>query len=178
MRKSIFFAFLAICSFFSHSFAQSHGARIMILNGGDVNFFFNSLDKYDNGITYSNWTLLAIHYGDTTAANTNWQLQIKANSSILLPSNAPDPDLPLSVIQIWVQDGGGATPLAAYNQAPIGSPVALSDSDQQLISNAPQGTTNDNRLYLSYKCDVSGLGFSPLPNFYYVDLVLTLSPQP
>jgi hypothetical protein len=177
--------FLIFCKFV---FSQNTTSRLRIESGGSIYFYFNSLDQYKNGITYNNWTKVSVYFVDTTAAGATsaalWILKVKANSNQI---NSDEGDithfLPLNTIELEAtytsSTGGTATPAAM--------PFALSDTDQPLFTDGSQTKSplKPTIVNITYHCGKSItvpnnllVPTTRFPDYYYVDIILTLEPQP
>jgi len=158
---------------------QNTTSRLTINSGSHIDFYVNTFDKYQNGITYNNWTTASVYFIDTTDAGVQtgltWKLDVRALNTGISGTLGT---LPLNTIELVATSGGG--PIANY------SPVfALSDTDNSLVTN---GTQTDiltpvlTTVLITYHCgksltvpDNSLLG--SIPDYYAVDIVLTLGPE-
>ena len=159
---------------------NSTTSRLTIQSGGSVNFYINSFDKYQNGITYTNWTTVTVYFIDTldidgSQTALTWKLDVKAMDVNI---DGTLSNLPLNTIEIVATDGGG--PAATY------SPVfALSSIDNSLVTAGTQTNLAVPVLTIvniTYHCgksltvpDNSLLG--KIPDHYTVDLLFTLGPE-
>lgn len=84
------FRWLIVVLFFSfhqsNLFAQcpplSNGCvRITIYGGGDVEFIFNSINDYNNGITLNNWSLIGIGITEPAANYNGWTVSVSAQDA-------------------------------------------------------------------------------------------------
>jgi len=178
------YAFITIIVFFSIIvFGQNVTSRLRIEAGGNVYFHFNSLEKYNNGIVYSDWTKLKVYFLDTlnngTQNNsTKWQLSVNATRDGIYGDSGVNPALDLSTIEFTsVGTDAGAT----YN-----NPTVLSDLKTILVRDGSQtvdisaGTSGFADVLVSYHCGTTAGNklLGKPPDYYYVDIVFTLEEQP
>jgi len=156
---------------FAQPGANPYTARIVISRGGFVDFVFNSVEKYQTGITYNDYTYIDICFHDPDnpgVGGTKWQLEVEtATAGVnLIGASA----IPLSVIELELN--GTAT--ATYP----GGAVVLTSAAQLIATNGIQGDESDNKIRITYRCGVTNslLGYPPAYNT--VDLIFTLSEQP
>ena len=155
---------------------QQTTARLTINSGGSVNFYVNTFDKYQNGITYNNWTTVTVYFIDTLAGaiptGMLWKLDVKAMAGNISGTLG---NLNLNTIELVATHGGG--PAATF------SPVfALSAIDQSLVTAGAQTNVAVpvlTTVNITYHCgksitvaDNSLLG--KMPDYYAVDIQLTL----
>jgi len=62
--------------------SQNITSRLSLQSGGNIYFVFNSIEKYNNGISYTDWTKVKVYFIDTTNTGsqnpTKWKLSVKA----------------------------------------------------------------------------------------------------
>jgi hypothetical protein len=146
----------------------SPSGRLVIKQGANLDFIFNSLKRYANGITYDRWTTLDVIY-DSDGGGTTWRLSIKANNATIDGDGGNT--LNLNVLEITTLDGGGINNLGAFVQPKI----TLTDLDQDLVmGNPPDGGAGDNLVDLTYECGVTNSVLGEMSDYYVVDLVITL----
>jgi hypothetical protein len=155
--------------------AQNTHSRILVENGGNVQFNINSLTKYTEGQELNYWTRLAISFTDTTdlgvATTATWKLQIKANTSIMTGDYGNDLDLDFLVVN--VDDAGGSNELGSFI---IPGETTLTSDFQTLIEGAPQGDFSDNIIFISYKLGTGADALLGNPSdYYFVDIIFELS---
>lgn len=141
---------------------------IVVLANGSVSFRFFSQSTYQNGITLTEWTELAIKY-DSDGGGTNWRLAVRATTPNF--EGADGHSMDLDVLEITAVDGGGNNNLGALVQPTF----ALSGIDQDLVINGPDGTDlDDNLVNITYECGVTNSVIEFMPDYYTVDLEITL----
>lgn len=173
--KKIYTILLLIFFSVKLSFAQPgpnpYTARLTVVKGNYVDFNFNSLKKYQDGITFTNWTRFIICFHDPDNPASTWQLDFHANSPNIVGETGVN--LNLNVLELEASDGGGnlsATyhgPLELTNVAPY--PI--------LVSNGQQGDERDNIVDITYKCGVTNKLLGERPDHYSVDIIFTLSAE-
>lgn len=142
---------------------------IVILSGGSVIFNFNNLSKYQNGSTLTEWTRLAIKY-DSDGGGTNWRLATRSTTPNFNGDSGALMDL--DVLEITPIDGVGNNNLGAFLQPKI----TLTGLDQDLVTGGPPDGTalDDNLVNLTYECGVTNSVIDFIPDFYTIDLEITL----
>ena len=167
--KKVFFVLLFSLTWFI-SFNQNTTSRLAIESGGSVNFYFNSFQKYVNGVTYSDWTKLRIYYNDTTNAGgvgtfPTWKLDVKALSPTI--DGDAGNSLDLNTIELEATGDPGATGVQA-----------LSNIDVSLITGGAITDPGTSIIFITYNCGKSILAPNALlgknPDYYVVDIVFTL----
>jgi len=169
MKKLLIFITFTIFGIFVYS--QNTTSRLTIESGGSLNFYFNSLQKYQNGIEYTDWTKLRIYYNDTTDAgnvgiNPTWKLDVKA----LNPTFNGDAGniLNLNTLELEATGIAGVTGIQA-----------LSNSDISLITGGAITDPGTVSIFITYYCGQNKTGsnnnlLGKKPDYYYVDVVFTL----
>jgi len=158
MKKLIvvFFVFFNICLF-----AQ---ARLNISSGSSVNFYFNSYQKYVNGISLTDFTTLSIDYKDTTVLNTfpHWRLDCKA----LTPTINGDAGniLNLNYIELQATGAGTSTNIQFLNNID----VTLLNQAVETAAGSPA------TVFISYYCGVTNSLLGKNGDYYVVDILFTL----
>ena len=172
MKKIILFQFLILIQL--SSFSQNTTSRLRIVSGGSLYFNFNSLSKYENGLTFTDWTRATVYFIDTTNLGVQtalqWRLDVKATTATINGDGGNT--LPLNTIEI---ESSGIN--ATYN-----GPFAISDADDiHLVENGIQTDPGTTVVNITYHCGKSLtipnnlLGITP--DYYFVDLLLTLQPE-
>ena len=152
----------------------SQTSRLTITSGNSVYFPFNSLTKMNNGISYINWTRVTVFYSRLPGPGpVIWRLEVVPNSANF--DGDAGNTLTLDHVEIEATDGGGN--LSATNYF---GPLGLdSPSPIIIVSGGPEGDATDNIIDLSYYCGTNArnrvVGSSP--DYYYLDLILTLRPD-
>jgi len=157
---------------------QNISLRLRVVSGGNVSYIFNSLKKYEAGITYEDWTRLQIFFNDTTdvgdpGPSTGWELKIKATTSGIM-SDGGNPNLDTELIEIRpkITAGGNSTNVNLTN-------INLTNGFQTIV----EGDGNQiilEEVFISYDCGVNPFYkiLNNPPDFYYVDLEFKISARP
>lgn len=159
--------------------SQNITSRLSLQSGGNVYFSFNSLEKYNNGISYNDWTKVKVYFVDTTNLgvqnSTKWKLSVRSTRDKIYGDGGND--LPLSTIEFTTNSNDGGV---VYN-----NPTILQDINTILISNGSQtvdvvaGTSWLTDVFISYHCgtNVANKLLGKPPDYYTVDLVFTLEAE-
>lgn len=170
---NILFLFLITVPVIAQPPLPAPSGSIVILSGGNVVFNFNNISKYQSGYTLTEWTKLAIKY-DSDGGGTHWRLTVRATTPNFEGDGGGVMDL--NVLEITPVDGVGNNPLGAFIQPKI----ELTAIDQDLVVSAPpfftpDGTAlDDNLVNLTYECGVTNSVIDFVPDYYSVDLEITL----
>jgi len=178
-RKTIVsWLFLLLLFFFSsiHSYAQDY-AYVRKITGLNPVFYFNTLNRYFNGITLDSWTKLRLELNESTAGHSKWELSVMA-SAATIESDGLAPDLDLASVQI----------IAAIDGVPVNTVIDNNNSPLVLSNNAGpngygdillSGTGVSNIIIditLTYDCGTE-IGYEMIgkqEDFYYVELIFRL----
>ncbi len=158
---------IVLCFFFTEPmFSQ---ARLNISSGSSVNFYFNSLQKYQNGISYNDFTKLNVQYRDTTAANTypHWRIDVKALTTKIIGDMGNDLDL--DVLELSAT--GPAPGISSGRQV-------LQTTESTLFSGANEtiigGSLSSETVSVSYFCGTNVSLIGEKEDYYVVDILFTL----
>lgn len=169
-RLLYIFCFALLVFFNQKSEAQNPYSHILVESGGYVQMNFNSLKKYNEGVSFENWTRLAITFTDTDDASAEWKLEFKANT-INIDGDYGN-TLPLESIEVQVYDAGGNNNLGSF----VRSTAQDLDSNYiTLVEGAPQGNFSDNKLFISYRIGLDTPLLGQPPDYYFVDVEFKLS---
>lgn len=143
--------------------------RLVLRQGGNIVFNFNSLKRYKDGITYNRWTTFDIKY-DSDGGGTSWKLSLKANAANF--DGDMGATLDLDKLEITALDGGGINDLTAFCLPTI----TLTNLDQDLVAGGPPDglAAGDNLIDLTYECGVTNKVIGEISDYYVVDLEITL----
>ncbi|MFW5757537.1 MAG: hypothetical protein ACOCYO_02540 [Bacteroidota bacterium] len=169
-RSLSVFCFACLVLLNQKSEAQNPYSHILVESGGYVQMNFNSLEKYKEGISFENWTRIAITFTDDTDDEAEWKLEFKANSTRL--NGDYGNTLPLETIEVQVYDAGGENDLGAFVEP---NAQNLENNYITLVSGAPQGDFSDNKLYISYRIGLDSPLLGEIPDYYFVDVEFKLS---
>jgi len=177
------FFVLILGFFFSFETFGQDFARVTTLSGSNPTFIFNSISKYNGGITLNNWTRLKLEMD--ASSHTSWALHVNSQTSNI-QSEGGIAFLSLSTFEIRANiesenetaNGGtlvdNSPVILVYDGVGYGSPL-LSGTF------TGDGTTNlEVILTISYDCGTTGANklLGKAPEYYFVDLVFTLTSTP
>lgn len=157
---------------------QNISLRLRVVSGGNVSYIFNSLKKYEAGITYEDWTRLQIFFNDTTdvggpGPSTGWELRVKATTSGIM-SDGGNPNLITKSIGIRpkISPGGNSASVELTD-------INLTDGFQTIVEGVGKQNIKE-EVFISYDCGVNPLYkiLNNPPDFYYVDLEFKISARP
>ena len=172
MKKYVFLFLMIMMGYQASSFAQAVDDRAVIpvavtlnsilrLNvksGGNIEFNFNTLDQYENGITNSQ----AYDTKISVASSVNWQLKMGAEDAQLISTDTigASGSLPLDYI------GYEVTSTAGSNSTFGGKTTLKQITDNEyIITNDGTGTgnagdVNQNEFTINWECATADGGIS------------------
>lgn len=148
---------------FAPNLVKAQIARLIVQKGTTVNFIFDTLKEYSDGIAYSNWTKVGVYYNDE-GSGLSWKMNFKALTSSINGSDSNT--LNLNTIRVTASNGGPNSALNYYGN------VFLTDSYTVLVSGGPEGSILDNVVNLSYDVGVINKVMNAKPDYYSVDIVI------
>lgn len=166
---------LTMCGFNAQSQAWN-SARLSVISGGNIEFYFNSLDKYENGVTYTNGTTLGISINDEApgSALASWTLDFTSNAGQTEFTGEGGNTLDLDRLELTPSNNLG---LAA---ATFSGTLPLSTATQTLVSTAlPALLTTDwttHQVNITYDMGTTTSLIEENPGFYTVEIEFTLEP--
>jgi hypothetical protein len=174
IRKILFFIIFYIsCIQFVYSQFFLSG-KINILNGTQIVFNFNMLNKIENGITLNDWTQLAIAYTDSTAIGGDgkkWELMVRTDDSYLLSEYGSITTFSPGFILMTTTYIGDGTVSVVSDQP-------LSTSDTYIARQTDNATIDVNgTVIITFKCGTSGELMNFESNYFTTDLIFTLKEQ-
>ncbi len=142
--------------------------RIGVVNGGNIEFVFNDIDDYKNGIGNAN-SATGLGFYDShiqIASSTNWELHLGAEDATFFGTDDPGRTLTLNNVGFQVTFNAGAFSVASTNYAlGAGYPSAVAAvnaliqftgtaADRLFLNGAINngGDINDNNFYLHWHC--------------------------
>jgi len=172
MPKYIFivFLFFQISLLYGQPGGNPYTARMTIVRGGYLEFAFNSMEKYENGIVFNNYTEIAICFSDPDnpgATGTEWKLEFEANTSGANFDGTSS--LPLSSLQLNFT----GIAIATYP----GAAIPLSNAPSIAISDGKQGTEAVNVVYITYECGTETPLIGTTSGRNSIDIIFTLSAE-
>ena len=159
--------------------AQDNVARLTTIIGSHIEFNFNSLDKYNTGITVTNGTTIGITMSEIApAVLTGWHLDFQTWMGQPTIDGAVGNTLPLNTIQIEATDANGNLAAAVFNglQDLAVSPgnTLMSTTD---LAHRP-ADANTHQINLSYECGIAnGSLLGQSSDYYTVEVEVILIPD-
>ena len=191
MKKRKVILVLFFLFFSAISYAQS--VRIYVLGGGNIDFIFNSMSSYTNGITYQDWTVIGMTITDPTATYTTWDLKVEAqdpDADGFITGSNPINKIPFSTIELSAKVTAGCVKCKVIFPGPSpfnlalpapGAGVALVDGSKLGMPEFPPYLNfATDEIAVSYYCGTTAannlLGKAP---DYYTDIIqFTLTMYP
>lgn len=167
----VFLAFI-LATMLMHLQGQNNvTSRIRVLRGANLSFIFNTFSRFDNGVTYSEFTELRLYFNDTIdggAANPSgagWQLTMRA----LQPNIEGDMStatIPLATIRATIHYDGNDY-----------GPFDLSTLETKILEDTDLVNVNKT-IFISYDCGTQPATnlINKVPDTYVVDIDFTLKP--
>lgn len=167
--------------------------RMTILNGGNIEFVFNTIDQYKNGITGAAGAAAPMYQTDfTVASSTRWNLTYGAEDGTFIGTDDPTNTLDLDNVGFGITSTGllpmelaglGTTlgaanysaqvPAAADVAALVAYPVLLLQDNGDPVANA--GDAADNAFTIVWRCGTTEVGSVVSMN---ADALITQDPSP
>lgn len=171
--------------------------RMTIINGGNIEFVFNTIDDYENGLSGA-----AGNPGDnfyitdfTVASSTRWELTYGSEQATFIGTDDPSNTLALDNVGYTLAATGTHSFDAAFNTDPTAElwsaptlggtvvtglivyPQILITDNQQAVANAGAGT--ENAFQMVWRCGTEEADATATPSMNAVDLLnQTTSPYP
>ncbi len=148
--------------------------RMTVTNGGNVEFVFNTIDQYKNGLSAATATTGEFYETDfTVASSTRWKLTYGAETSTFIGTDNPANQLALDNVGFELTESGahnfdatavkgtdaaelfsaptlGGAEVAALEAYPV---VLIEDNDQDgVVAGANAGDASDNTFKMSWRC--------------------------
>ena len=145
--------------------------RISIKKGNSISFYFNSLEKYTNGIEYTDFTIIAVafsEYDNTPVPDSTWQIQIKA---LTVLEGSGTNTIALDRLRVFTSNGGSTTP--TFSSAIPGNTAGwfeLTGVFQDIVRDGPEGDFTQNLVNISWDCGVANSVMSQNADYYTVDI--------
>lgn len=154
--------------------------RLEVNRGGNVEFIFNNSNDFSDGIVYTNWSELLIHFNDTVTGGTGntstngWILQVEAfEDKIYSVFNNGSLDLDILRFSTEYNNGTSGTNVMTDVQLDETQPVTIAT----WISGDPVVDISEN-IFITYKIketySASTLLSSKPRGYYTVELLFTL----
>jgi hypothetical protein len=166
----VFFFFLLTLPLFCQEGTAT--PRLRVVRGARLDFIFNSLVKYNNGVTYTDFTQLNIYYNDTVGAGVptpgaGWELTVRALQPEIVG------DITSTVIEL-----GSIVLNVKIDGVEPGNEYSLTTAPLVIASGNDPDIVDVNKVILiSYMCgtiesSVNMMGLPP--DYYFVDIEFNL----
>lgn len=175
--KRIFLICLVLLG--SRGFSQDNVARLTTIIGSHIEFNFNTLDDYNNGIRIENGTTLGITMSELApAVLTGWHIDVQAFMGAVTIDGSGGNTLPLNTIQIEATDANGNLATATFtglqDLAIAPGATLMSTVDPLHIPADP----NTHQINLSYECGIAnGSLLGQVADYYTVEVEIILIPD-
>ena len=174
-----FLLFLCLYAFHLDGVAQDNSARLTTLIGSHIEFNFNSIDKYRNGIRVQDGTTLGISMTDLTGGTlTGWHIDMQSFLSQPTIDGGGGNSLPLNVIQVEATDANGNLGTASFNGL---QDLSISPGNELMNTNDPAhipANSNTHQINLSYECGIAnGSLLGSTADYYTIEVEIILIPD-
>lgn len=180
MRKSLIIALLYLIFGKTNQFyTQDNTARLTTLIGSHIEFNFNSIDKYRNGIRITDGTTLGISMEDLSGGTLiGWHLDFQSFLSQPTIDGGGGNSLPLSVIQIEATDASGNLASATFNGL---QDLTIAPGNELMNTVDPAhipANANTHQVNLSYECGIAnGSLLGSTADYYTIEVEVILIPD-
>jgi hypothetical protein len=149
--------------------------NLKVLSGGNVSYIFNSLGKYESGISYEDWTRFQIYYNDTTefggvGTSVGWDLQVRAiTSGIVSDGGNPELDTETITIRPNISSCSGCVGSTNVSLTNVFQTIVIGDGNLSILE----------EVSISYDCGVDPAHkvLNKPPDYYNVDLEFRVFPR-
>lgn len=159
--------------------AQDNYARLTVLIGSHIEFNFNTLDKYNNGIQIVDGTTLGIAIGEIApAVMSGWHVDVQTFLGAADLTGSTGATLPSETIQIEATDANGNLGTAVFTglqDLSVAGATLVSTTD---LSHVP-ADPNTHQINITYEC-----GMTPTNNllgstadYYTIEVEFVLIPD-
>ena len=174
---------ILLCCLFSSNEAEAqpwNTARLSVIEGGTVEFNFNSFNEYENGITSTNGTVLGITIANLAAGSAlaSWTLDFATDLGATDFTGPGTNTLDLSTIQLTASENFGF----AGETVTFSGPLALTAASQTLVSTSDTDLLNidwtTHQVNITYDCGTTAGNnlLEETPGYYTVEIEFTLEP--
>lgn len=181
MLNSSLFLVILLC-FTLHTFeavGQDNTARLTTLIGSHIEFNFNSIDKYRNGIRITDGTTLGISMEDLSGGTLiGWHLDVQSFLSQPTLDGGGGNSLPLNIIQIEATDASGNLGTANFNGL---QDLSIAPGNELMNTTDPihiPANANTHQVNLSYECGIAnGSLLGSTADYYTIEIEVILIPD-
>ncbi len=173
------FLILFISFYCALGFTQDNSARLTTIIGSRIEFNFNTLDNYNNGIRITNGTTLGISMSEIApAVLTGWHVDVQAFSGQVALDGSGSNTLPLNSIQIEATDANGNLATALFNGL---QDLAVAPGNTLMSTIDPAhipADANTHQINISYECGMAnGNLLGQVSDYYTVEVEIILIPD-
>lgn len=175
-----FFLFICCSFFFLSNYSQANNdARMVTIIGSQENFNFNTIARYDGGITKLRRTRLGLDFSNDAVAYTNWQLTVELQQigvnvfQSTINSDDPLTSLSINTIEVKAEDANGNLAGGVFSDWQV-----LAHGIVLLTSSTIPANATNHQVDISYRCGVTNSVFGSSSDYYEIDLDFVISPVP
>ncbi len=159
--------------------AQDNTARLTTIIGSHIEFNFNSIDKYRNGIRITDGTTLGISMQDLTGGTLiGWHIDVQSFLSQPNIQGSGGNTIPLDVVQIEATDANGNLATATFNGL---QDLSIAPGFELMHTTDPAhipADANTHQINLSYECGIAnGSLLGTTADYYTVEIEIILIPD-
>lgn len=159
--------------------SQDNVARLTVLIGSHIEFNFNTLDHFNNGIRIEDGTTIGITMSEISpAVLTGWHIDMQAFMGEVTINGTGGNTLPLNAVQIEATDANGNLATATFtglqdlSVAP--GVLLMSTVDPAHLPADP----NTHQIDLTYECGIAnGSLLGQVADYYTVNVEIILIPD-
>ena len=179
LKTPLFFLTLLFLIHNSTVMGQDNTARLTTLIGSHIEFNFNTIDKYRNGIRITDGTTLGISMEDLTGGTLiGWHLDVQSFLSQPTIDGGGGNSLPLNVIQIEANDASGNLGTATFNGL---QDLSIAPGNELMNTTDPAhipANANIHQVNLSYECGIgNGSLLGSTADYYTIEVEVILIPD-
>ena len=159
--------------------SQDNVARLTVLIGSRIEFNFNTLDHYNNGIRIEDGTTIGITMSEISPAIlTGWHIDMQTFMGEVAINGSGGNTLPLDAIQIEATDANGNLATASFtglkDLAVAPGVLLMSTVDPAHLPADP----NTHQIDLTYECGIAnGSLLGQVADYYTVNVEIILIPD-
>jgi len=160
-------------------YAQDNSARLTTIIGSHIEFNFNSIDKYRNGIRITDGTTIGISMTDLTGGTLiGWHIDVQSFLSQPTIDAGSGNSLPLNIIQIEATDANGNLGTATFNGL---QDLSIAPGNELMNTVDPAhipANSNTHQINLSYECGIAnGSLLGSTADYYTIEVEVILIPD-
>ncbi len=158
---------------------QDNTARLTTIIGSHIEFNFNTLDNYNNGIRITNGTTIGVAMeAIAPAVLTGWHIDVQSFLSQPTLDGSGGNTLPLNTIQVEATDANGNLATATFNGL---QDLAVAPGNTLMSTVDPAhlpADPNTHQINISYECGMAnGSLLGQSADYYTVEVEIILIPD-